>query len=112
MSDDNKCITNVTSHNQAGGITAGTVNIGTIQRRVTDADIALFRENLPKGARITVVSQMNDNEAAGFAWEIEQWLTANGYTDVHAKSVMRFPPMRGRTLVKGSDGYQILIGSQ
>jgi hypothetical protein len=74
--------TYVTSHNQSGGITAGTVNIGPQPRHMNAQLEAGLRQNVPTSVLVRVVAVMGDGEAFAFAQEIHAWLKANGWPRV------------------------------
>ena len=111
MSDDNDV--HITSINQSGGITAGTVNIGNPTRTITDQNKAFLQEHLPKDAPVTVVCTMGDGEAHSFANDILNWLQANGYSN--AKGVDQAvwsQPVIGIGLVpKPEDSFEIQVGT-
>ena len=69
----------VTSHNQSGGITAHTVNIGPQQRTVTEALRQQIRTQVPRIKPITVIAVMGDGEALRFARELHDVLKAEGF---------------------------------
>lgn len=69
----------VTSHNQSGGITAHTVNIGSQQRTITEALKQQIRTQVPRALPITVVAVMGDGEALRFAHELHAFLSSEGF---------------------------------
>lgn len=69
----------VTSHNQSGGITAHTVNVGLAARLVDENLIRQINETIPKGSIVNVNAVLGDQEAFGFASKILAWLRNNGY---------------------------------
>lgn len=70
----------VTSHNQSGGITAHTVNIGDPKRRLDGVMKTQLLRLLPKDRKIAVDAPLGDGEAIGFAEEIYAFLALSGYT--------------------------------
>jgi hypothetical protein len=83
----------VTSHNQSGGITAHTVNIGNQRLRLTDELGAELLRTLPKSKPIEthIVGEMGP----GVGTQIEAFLRRNGY-EVRSMSMtgMRVPAPR------------------
>lgn len=69
----------VTSHNQSGGITARTVNIGPQPRVFDDVFRQQILAQVPKTNPITVAAVMGDGEALSLAREIFAFLEAEGY---------------------------------
>jgi hypothetical protein len=74
--------TYVTSNNQSGGITAGTVNIGPQPRKMDDQFGARLAPAIPKNVKVNVSAAFGDEEAFGFATEVTAWLRANGWEHV------------------------------
>ena len=68
----------VTSHNQTGGITAHTVNIGPRRRQLTDS---LKRQllTLPRDKPIMVTAVMGVPDASELANEIHSFLAQSGF---------------------------------
>lgn len=104
---------NVTSYNQSGGITAGTVNIGAQPRHFTAADAQALTKAIPPGSPVTVTAFGPDSEALAFAFEIYTWLQANGYPAVKGPNERHgtLPPVKGEQVVQTPNGYEVLIGS-
>jgi hypothetical protein len=59
MSEETKATINITSHNQTGGITAHTVNIGKPQFELTDAHVREVLAATPKDRAVEVVAAGN-----------------------------------------------------
>jgi hypothetical protein len=74
---------NVTSYNQSGGITAGTVNIGPQPRHMESIEASPLKNqlltNLPRDKPIVVMAVMGDAEAMQFAQEIAKFLNDNHF---------------------------------
>ena len=110
MSD--KPTVNITSHNQSGGITAQTVNIGPGQRHMNESLGADLKKNVPTGSEVTIVAVMGDNEAMAFAEEIRKWMLANGYPNVKGVNLsMYLDPVFGQIIQKKGEGFELIIGS-
>lgn len=104
--------TSVTSYNQSGGITAGTVNIGPQPRRFTTADAKALAERIPAGSAVTVIAMGPDSEALAFAFEVYSWLKASGYPVKGPNEAWgRLPPIHGQAINKTNGGYEIVIGA-
>jgi hypothetical protein len=107
--------TNVSSFNQSGGITAGTVNIGPAKRVLNDS----IREQLDAATvgkkSISIDAVMGDAEAFQFATEIFDYLKAKGLPVINggvSQSVYN-GPIKGQTLKElPDDGLEIVIGSR
>jgi len=71
----------IQSHNQQGGITAHTVNIGPPSRTLSDRDLAdtVMRLSKFEGTEVLIACLMADNEGASFALEIRQLLEKTGW---------------------------------
>lgn len=72
---------NVTSHNQTGGITAGSVHFAPPSRNL--ANMHHLREqllgDLDKARSLSILAIAGDNEAYDFALQVSQFLFQNGY---------------------------------
>jgi hypothetical protein len=69
---------NVTSHNQAGGITAHTVNVGEPPRRM-NTQLAAELDRVTKGyKKYKVTCALSDAEAYGLAAEMMSYLKSKG----------------------------------
>ena len=103
----------VTSYNQSGGITAGTVNVGPQPRHFGPADAETLSKAIPVGSKVTDTAMGPDNEALAYAFEIYNWLRANGYTEVKGPNEAwgRLPPVYGQSIQKTANGYDIVIGA-
>jgi hypothetical protein len=103
----------VTSYNQSGGITAGTVNIGAQPRHVTTAYAQVLTKAIPTGSPVAVTAFGPDNEALAFAFEVYNWLKANGYPAVKGPNERygALPPVMGEQVLQTANGYEVLIGA-
>lgn len=74
---------NISSHNQSGGITAQTVNVGHRPRSIFHSAARDLRQylltSIPKAGPWDIVALMGDAEAFGFASEIHQFMRDNGF---------------------------------
>lgn len=73
---------NITSHNQSGGITAGTVNVGNADRQVTPQLASKLGCSLPsdKSLRTIIITPThNDAETLRFANKLKVHLLSLGY---------------------------------
>ena len=112
MSDEKNVF--VTSHNQMGGITAQTVNVGP-QARTMNVQLGQnLLAAIPNDSEVTVTAVMGDGEAFGFANQVLAWIRENGFPD--AKGVdqaVYTQPMIGQIINKKSEKeYDIIIGNQ
>lgn len=111
MSEDNKNIF-VTSNNQMGGITAGTVNFGNRQRVMNEKLGEGLMSNIPNDKEVTVTAVMGDGEAFEFANQVLEWLKNNGYTNVKGVDQAVFPkPITKQTIVQKGEGFHVIIGT-
>jgi hypothetical protein len=108
---------NVTSINQAGGITANNVVFAAPQRSLSDPNALPLRkqmlEVLAKNKPIAVTAVLGDIESYRFAAEIHSFLKSNGFKmqeDGISQGVF-MPPPRGVSVNKDSDPIQIVVGS-
>ena len=113
MSKDEKNIY-VTSNNQMGGITAGTVNLGPQARTMNEQLGEQLKQALPETAKITVTAVLGDGEAFGFANQIMQWLKSNGYGNVEGvNQAVYTQPVMGQNINKKSDTeFDLIIGTK
>jgi hypothetical protein len=76
-------IHNVTSHNQSGGVTAHTVNVGRRNRTLSSSSANEFKRyvltSLSRDVEWDIVSILGDQEAFALAGEIYQFMKANGF---------------------------------
>jgi hypothetical protein len=101
----------VSSQNQSGGITAGTVNIyGQKQQRHLDQQGTSF----PNSAKVSVAAVIGDGEAFAYAQEITDWMRSNGWTNVTGVNQAIFSgPVFGQGISHKPDGsFDIQIGNQ
>jgi len=81
---------NVTSYNQSGGITAGTVNIGTGRAEFNDQLKADLLRKVPRGSVQLQTVGGNADQAIGN--EVEAFLKQNGYSVQRMMIGMLAPP--------------------
>lgn len=94
---------NVSSTNQHGGITAGFVNVGAQPRQVDARLRSRLQEMLPdKTKTVTVVSVMGDGEAFGFATQIKDFLTNQGYDVKGVNQSVFTAPVMGQQFNPGT----------
>jgi len=113
MSEKDKKI-NVTSYNQVGGITAGTVNFGPQARQMNQQLGDQLLENISKDSKVTVTSILGDGEAFAFANQVLQWLKSNDFENVEGvNQAVYTQPVMGNNLNKKSDTeFDIVIGTK
>ena len=104
----------VTSHNQMGGITAGTVNLGPIARQMNDQLGNQLKQNIPTHCKVTVTAVLGDGEAFGFANQVLAWIKSNGYTNVEGVNQSVYSqPVMGQNINKISEKeVEIIIGTR
>ncbi|MCK7591598.1 hypothetical protein M0G43_13505 [Subsaxibacter sp. CAU 1640] len=111
---DNKSTTiNVVSHNQIGGITAGVVNVGEPQRKLTPRLKAETDKMFPDNNENISVSYVSGNtEALNFATEIKDYLISKGFTIKGLGSFQRSPEVFGLAIENSrhENGRCILVG--
>jgi hypothetical protein len=116
MPNDNTV--NVTSLNQSGGITAGTVYIGSVDRSLSNPVFDPLKSqmlaNIPRAKSVTVTAVLGDSESFRFAAEIHAFLKANGFTMAEngISQAVFMPPPRGVSMDDKSVGVNIVIGSK
>jgi hypothetical protein len=112
MSDEKNIF--VTSHNQMGGITAHTVNLGPTARQMNDILGAQIKQGVPVTAKVTVISVLGDGEAFGFANQILTWMKSNGYSNVNGVDQAVYSgPVMGQNIDKKNDSeFNIIIGTR
>ncbi len=81
---------NVTSYNQSGGITAGTVNIGTGRAEFNDQIRSEILQKFPKGEVLLQTVGGNADQEIGN--EVERFLIKNGYAVKRTMIGMMAPP--------------------
>ena len=115
--DDKKF--NVTSFNQSGGITAGTVHIGSQPRTLSDPQLtglkAQILRDVPRTKPITVIALMGDAESYRFGAEIHAFLKANGYNMAEPTGISQAiftPPPVGVGLQDKGDHLDFIVGSK
>lgn len=102
----------VTSHNQSGGITAHTVNVGSQARHLNPDIASQLTQLVAKGKPVNVVAVMGDQEAFQFASEIKACLESQGYSVSGVDQVIYSEPVVGQFVDPKGDGYEIRIGSR
>lgn len=104
----------VTSHNQMGGITAGSVNFGPTARSMNDQLGEQLKEHIPTSASVRVVSVLGDGEAFGFANQVLAWLKDNGYENAEGvDQAVYTQPVMGQNLNKKDEGtFELIIGTK
>lgn len=105
---------NVTSINQQGGITAGTVNIGSQARHMNTQLGAQILEHIPTDAKISITAVMGDGEAFNFAHEVRAWMVQNGYRNITqgVNQAVYSQPVMGQSFNKTADGFDLVIGTR
>jgi hypothetical protein len=83
---------NITSHNQSGGITAHTVNIGYIRLSFSDEIATALSDNLPKDKPIEIMAIGSEKDKQ-VAFQYGQFLEKNGFKiKGYGYSGMQIPP--------------------
>lgn len=100
----------VISHNQMGGVTAHTVNVGNPDRDLFSQESATFRQELlkiPKDRSWIIETQFGDGEAQRLAKQIGDYLLSNG---IDVRGMMQsqiHPPVEGvRLQLSGPPPHQ------
>jgi hypothetical protein len=117
VGDPNASITNITSNNQTGGITAHTVNLERPPRNFNRGDAEQLDKLLatvPKSDKFWVTVVMNDGEADAYAVQIVQELAHRGYTVEGPDAVMTVPPRDGAVFQQRApgQGWRVHIGKR
>jgi hypothetical protein len=100
----------ITSTNQSGGITAGTVNVGS-QPRVLDDDAKMpLLKGVPKIKPVQVTAVLGDGEAMSFATAIMNFLKVNGYTVYGINQAVYTTIVSGTIITLEADQTQIVVG--
>jgi hypothetical protein len=102
----------VTSHNQSGGITAHTVNVGTQPRQLSAASAAQLEAQLPKGKPVSVAAVMGDQEAFSFATQITEYLRSKGYAVDGVSQVVYSGPVVGQFIKPTETGFEVVVGGR
>lgn len=102
----------ITSHNQAGGITAGQVFIGGGQRTLLEGDAALLLNTLPKAIPVEVTAALGDGEAFTYAQQMKDFLEANGYKVNGVNQAVWSRPVTGVNVITGETPRKIQVGSK
>lgn len=109
MSDDK---TSVTSHNQSGGITAHTVNIGALPRILDPVSAQQLTNALPARVAVEVVSVWGDQEAFQFATQVKNYLVGAGYTVSGVHQAMFNQPVLGQVIENQANQNKVIIGAR
>ncbi|MBB5766447.1 hypothetical protein [Xanthomonas euroxanthea] len=104
----------ITSNNQAGGITAHTVNFGPVARQMNTQLGQQLAKHLPKSAEISVTAVLGDSEAFGFANQVLEWLRGAGYTNVDGvNQAVYSQPVTGQIIDQVSpQKFDLIIGAR
>jgi len=97
---------NVTSYNQSGGITAGTVNIGAGRAEFNDQLKADLLQKVPKGNVQLQTVGGNADQAIGN--EVEAFLKQNGYS-VQRMAIGMLAPPPDRPYTLSVNGAQTVL---
>jgi hypothetical protein len=114
MPSDHRPNINVTSHNQMGGVTAHTVNVGRPSRSLNDGLRAQIMRDLPRDKPITVIAVMGDSEACLLAEQIHAFLKSNGFPLKEEGGISQgvFMPMpKGLSVNVKDDGLEFVVGA-
>lgn len=110
MTEKDTTIINVVSNNQNGGITAGVVNFGEVQRRLTQEQKVELDKNFPDiHENISVLYISGNTESLYFANEIKDYLTSKGFK-IDFGAFRKMPEVFGLRVEKNEEGRSILIG--
>ena len=108
--------TNVTSHHQQGGITAGVVNIQPGDRVLTDRMKSQINELLADQSfkSIGVTATANDGESYRYASQIKHYLESEGHAVSAVHEAMWAPPVQGQVMIpaQGDGILNIRIGGR
>ena len=106
---------NITSHNQTGGITAHTVNVGRPQRAIDDDCRNNLLNGIPGDRPVAIRALLGDTEAITFAEQIRALLIANGYRmkdNATGISQCVFVPTPHGTIVTTHDDHtDVVVGA-
>jgi hypothetical protein len=112
--NDNRPNINITSHNQMGGVTAHTVQIGKVQRVLGDVLKNQILSQLPRDKPITVLGVMGDPESCILAESIHAFLKSNNFPLAEQDGISQavFMPMAKGLIVKPlEDRIEFIVGS-
>jgi hypothetical protein len=105
---------NVTSHNQSGGITAHTVNIGPQRRDLNSPWGAPLKaqilDKIPRDKEIGIVAVMGDVECYELGMQLHTFLKANGYRLKESDGISQgvfMPPPRNVNFNPDTNEFQI-----
>lgn len=102
----------ITSNNQSGGITAHTVNIGSVRRQLDAASAQQLLQALPKNKPVKVIAVMGDQEAFAFATQILGHLKANGYQAEGVDQAVYSQPVVGQFINPTASGFEVVVGGK
>lgn len=105
----------IISNNQSGGITAHTVNVGTVNmgpqpRMLNDQLAQQLLAAIPQGKLVTVVAVMGDQEAFQFATQVKNFLASREYNVSGVDQAVYTQPIIGQHINLKGDGVEIVIG--
>lgn len=104
-----KFVQNVTSYNQQGGITAGTVNIGPQKLTFSPELGRELLQNMPNSRKVKIQS-IGGNADQAVASEIQAFLQSNGYETSRAAIGMTVPPPDHKiSLATDQEGYVLVV---
>jgi hypothetical protein len=106
---------NVSSHGQAGGVTAHTVNLGSPKRSLSDPRSANLKQQIlkeaPRNRRINISVIFGDPEAYAFAREIFDFMKGNGFDVWGMDQVGLAAPLKGIVVNPQGEMWEITVGS-
>jgi hypothetical protein len=112
MADDKPTIYHVSSTNQSGGITAGTVIVGP-KPRIVDAQVSARLSAIPRTRQVKVMmSFLAGSEGQQFAKQILDWMRGNGYPHTQGIDSIQHSGLAEPLLIadQGSSGIEIIVG--
>lgn len=113
INDSKSSIINVSSSNQSGGITAGIVNLGEPQRRMT-SNLKIETDKIfsDPNEKISISYVSGNSEALNFATEIRDYFISQGFKYIGFGSFTRSPEIYGLVIEnsRNKDGRSILVG--
>lgn len=113
INDSKSSIINVSSSNQSGGITAGIVNLGEPQRRMT-SNLKIETDKIfsDPNEKISISYVSGNSEALNFATEIRDYFISKGFKFIGFGSFTRSPEIYGLAIEnsRNIEGRSILVG--
>jgi hypothetical protein len=100
------------STGQSGGITAHTVNIGSLPRQLDVPMSQQLLQALPKAKPVTVTAVMGDQEAFAFANQILSFLKSQGYAVEGVNQAVYSQPIHGQWVNPSATGFDIIVGGR